>query len=512
MLSEQGEAGQVSMILPGPPLAADVSVDRRDCVTVMESMRLAWFSPLPPDRSGIATCCAELLPLLARNHEIEAFVDDGRGREVLDRTCPIPGVALRGAHDFPWRHATAPFDLAVYQLGNELCHDYIWPYVVHYPGLVVLHDGQLHHARSAGLIRCGRLDDYRAEYAYSHPDAPPALHEVVIAGMGDAVPSLYFEHPLVRVPVEAARLVAVHNQLLADELTERIDGALVAAIRQGVNDLTAGLPGTSGRLRTQIGIPSDAVVFAAFGRATPEKRLVAVLTALAQMRAAGGAGENAWLLCVGATTTYFDVRALAARLGVEDRLVVTGYVPDEELGRYLALADVGICLRWPTGRETSASWLRCLAAGKPTFISGLAHLTSVPVIDPRTMDTLPVGDVAEEDRDPIGMIVELTDEVQMLRLGMRRLAEGAALRARLGAAARRYWTRHATVELMAQDYEALLRRARNTEPRPHTQWPEHLLADGTGRARAIIGHMGAAADWLVPGLTSVDHLGPGHAG
>jgi hypothetical protein len=25
-------------------------------------MRIAWFSPLPPNRSGIAAYCAELLP------------------------------------------------------------------------------------------------------------------------------------------------------------------------------------------------------------------------------------------------------------------------------------------------------------------------------------------------------------------------------------------------------------------------------------------------------------------
>ena len=37
--------------------------------------RLAWFTPLPPVRSGIATYNAELLPLLANTYEIDVFVE-----------------------------------------------------------------------------------------------------------------------------------------------------------------------------------------------------------------------------------------------------------------------------------------------------------------------------------------------------------------------------------------------------------------------------------------------------
>ncbi|MCX6538670.1 MAG: glycosyltransferase family 4 protein [Acidobacteria bacterium] len=458
-------------------------------------MRVAWFSPLPPDRSGIAAYCAELLPQLASRHEIEAFVDDGDGRPGAARVEPIAGVRVRGAHDFPWRYTTQGFDVCVYQLGNELCHDYIWPYMVRYPGLVVIHDGQLHHARAAGLIGRGRLNEYRAEFSYCHPRAPRALHEVVISGLGDAVRSLYYDHPMVRIPVEAGRVVAVHNRLLAEELSEVVAGAKVIPIRQGVRDLTTGETGHSEALRAMLGIPEQAVVFVAFGRATPEKRLSAVVKALGQIKVSGLVPEP-WLLCVGGTADYYDVRRDAASSHVADRVVVTGYVPDGELGRYLALADACLCLRWPTGRETSASWLRCLAAGKPTVISELAHLTEVPVIDPRSMATLAVGDRPPADREPIALIVELTDEVQMLKLAIRRLAESRQLREQLGSAARRYWSRHATIEIMAQDYEALLERTRTSEPNPHPRWPAHLVVDGTKQARAIASHMGVKLDWL----------------
>jgi len=87
--------------------------------------RLAWFSPLPPVRSGISAYSAELLPLLAAHHQIDVFVD-----------VPWPGsagppqplgdqgsVSIRSAHDFVWMARKAPYDLIIYQLGNAACHD-----------------------------------------------------------------------------------------------------------------------------------------------------------------------------------------------------------------------------------------------------------------------------------------------------------------------------------------------------------------------------------------------------
>jgi glycosyltransferase involved in cell wall biosynthesis len=458
-------------------------------------MRIAWFSPLPPDRSGIAAYSAELLPMLSARHQIEAFVDDGEGEPGLRAAHTIPGITIRGAFDFAWRHATAPFDVCVYQIGNQLCHNYMWPYLVRYPGLVVIHDGQLHHARAAGLIKRRRFEEYRAEFAYCHPSAPPALHELVISGMGEAVASMYFDHPMVRIPVEAARVTAVHNSVLAEELSASVPDSTVVAIRQGVHDVSDAAGGRQMSLRHSWGIPDDAVVFVAFGRATPEKRLGAAVKAMGQIRASG-LEPQPWLICVGDRPDYYDVRQDAATAGVEDHVVVTGYVDGEGLGRYLALADACVCLRWPTGRETSAAWLRCVAAGKPTIVSDLSHLTDVPMLDPRTLATLAPVDRSPEDREPIGFIVELTDEVQMIRLAMRHLVTSARLRGDLGRAARRYWSRHATVELMAGDYEALLERTRGEPSRPHPDWPVHLTQNGTALGRQIAQHMGVEFGWM----------------
>ena len=109
-------------------------------------MRLAWFSPMPPvGRASRAAAPISSRPSRPRVRD-RCLVTDEQS----------PG---RSAHDFLWRRHRAPYDLTVYQLGNSSHHDYQWPYLFRFPGLVVLHDAHLHHARAAAC--CGRgADDY----------------------------------------------------------------------------------------------------------------------------------------------------------------------------------------------------------------------------------------------------------------------------------------------------------------------------------------------------------------
>lgn len=448
-------------------------------------MRVAWFSPLPPGRSGIATYSAELLPRLAARHEIHAFVDEGHGGR-SPRTVAVSGVTVFGAHDFPWRHATQPYDVVVFQLGNDVCHHYMWPYMVRYPGLVVLHDGQVHQARAKGLIGDLRADDYRAEFEYCHPDAVRGIADLTVSGLGA---SLYYLWPMLRVPVEAARVLAVHNAWLEREIAGLYPASTVIRVRPGVVDPSADARASRAEVLARHGVPPDSIVVGSFGRVTPEKGLSDALMALAQL---ADAVPLLRLLVVGGADGNHDVMAEARQRGVEDRVAVTGYVEDDRLAEYLAAVDICLNLRWPTARETSAAWLRCLAAGKPTIVTDLAHTTDVPSLDLRSNTvrcTTPGVTV------PVCVAVELLEEVYMLRISLRRLAEDAALRTRLSAAARRYWAAEAGLDVMVRDYDTALAQTAAAPDPNRAGWPAHLLADGTRQARAISTRFGISLDW-----------------
>jgi glycosyltransferase involved in cell wall biosynthesis len=459
-------------------------------------VRIAWFSPLPPTLSGIAAYSAEVLPLLrSRRLEIDTFSEGN-------------------AHDFVWRHRRQSYDLTVFHLGNAACHDYMWGYLFRYPGVVVLHDAQLHQARALALTRRWqpRRDDYLAEFRANHPEAPEDLGELVtIGGMGGTL----FQHwPHIRLVVESARMIVVHNQRLAADLRETYPSANIHAIQMGVADPLARSdvrsPQTSsGRpahlrpefassaeasaeaedpppqrsVRARHGIPQNAIVLAAFGGITPEKRVPEILrasSAIARHR------SDLHVMVVGNPAAHYDVMADARAWRMADRVHVTGFVPDDQLADYLLAADICACLRWPTNRETSASWLRCLAAARTTLITDLAQLGDVPTLDPRGWRPRSVD---SQTHEPVAISIDLLDEDHSLQLAFERLCSDSHLRSQLGRAARKWWQAHHRLEPMSDAYIRLLTAAVTT-PAPRTPLPAHLTDDGSARAAALFDELG----------------------
>lgn len=431
-------------------------------------MRIAWFSPLPPTPSGIAAYSAELLPLLAvRGHEVDTFT-------------------VKTAPDYVWKRRRAPYDVTVYQLGNASWHDYMWAYLFRYPGLVVLHDAQLHQARALALTRrwVPRPDDYIEEFRANHPEAPIDVTNLVIAGLGG---SLYQLWPMIRLVVERARLTVVHSQMLKADLEQRYPVARFEHVAMGVRDPLENAMDDSRQqsIRERHRIPLDATIVAAFGGVTPEKRIDVLLRAVGSL---ADRHPKLHVMLVGQAADHFDVRREAERWRIADRVHLTDYVADEDLAAYLLAADFCACMRWPSNGETSASWLRCLAAGRATIVTDLAHLGDVPMLDPRgwrRIDTF----TPDPTRVPIAVSVELIDEVHSLELALDRLATDAPFRDALGSAARTWWQQHHQLNAMAAAYERVLVDAAGRSPHKGPL-PSHLMDNGWRQAKWIGTEMG----------------------
>jgi glycosyltransferase involved in cell wall biosynthesis len=439
-------------------------------------MRLAWFSPVPPVPSGIAVCTADLVQGLAADHEIDLYVDEPVAASArLDAPRPV-----RSAHDFVWRHQRAPYDLTVYQLGNSSHHDYSWPYLFRYPGLVVLHDAHLHHARAAALLRTKRAADYRAEFIACHPEAGIDQAELAVAGFDS---HLYYAWPMTKLVVDASRLTVTHAPLVASALAAGSPSAHVDVVRLAHGTPCPDDDRRAARLRVNRarGLPPDALLLGVFGGLTPDKRLPQILDAFASLLPYA---PHARLLLAGAPARHYDVAADVRARGLDRHVVLTGYLETTaELTDCVAACDISINMRWPTAREISGPWLRALAAGLPTITVDLAHTIDVPSLDPRTWR--PHGAQAGE---PVTVAIDILDEDHSLRLALRRLAADEPLRRRLGQAARAYWAREHSPARMLDDYRRAIARAAAT-PDPGPALPPHLVARGDRRLDAVLGEM-----------------------
>jgi hypothetical protein len=430
-------------------------------------MRLAWFSPLPPARSGVAAYSAELVPLLKREFALDCFPESR-------------------AHDFVWQHRRRPYDLTVYQLGNAPFHDYMWPYLASHPGLVVLHDACLHHARARQLLSQKRFDDYRQELWFDRPEAPRDFVEYAIEGLGG---SIYYFWSMLRVVMQTARLVSVHNARVAGDLRASFPETPVRSIVLGKAPVET-TEAMRRNIRTRLALPDETVVFAVFGKATAEKRIRPIVRAFSSIVRDG---IDARLLCVGDTAECPWLGAELRELALDDRVHVTGYIADEAIGEYLAAADVCLCLRWPTARETSAAWLHCLAAARATVITDLAHLADIPTVDLRNWPVhAPGADHVSFYQEPVAARVDLLDEDHALRSAMRTLATEVALRDTLARAGHAYWSAHHTMEATAANYLGLVSEAAARPAPVPGSLPRHFTDDYTEPTRQIAERFGVS--------------------
>ncbi len=99
-----------------------------------QRLRLAYLSPLPPERSGISDYSAELLPELCRYYDIDVVVDQETISDqwILDH-CGIIDVQT-------FRDNSTDYDRVLYHFGNSQFHSYMFGLLLEVPGVVVLHD------------------------------------------------------------------------------------------------------------------------------------------------------------------------------------------------------------------------------------------------------------------------------------------------------------------------------------------------------------------------------------
>lgn len=465
--------------------------------------RLALLTPWPPQPSGIATCAADLVPALAAaGHAIDVLVDEAL--VAVDRGPdgpPAPGhVRVLGAHELVWRMARGHYDLPVYQIGNSWAHGFIWPYLFRYPGLTVMHDARLHHARATTLLSRGRADDYRAEFRYNHPRVNPDAAELAVAGF-DGV--YYYHWPMRRAVIEASRIVASHSRSMVTRLARKFPHRAVEyiALGHGRDRSAAELADARRRFRAAHNIHEDAVLLGIMGSLAPERRIAQVVRAFAAARTWA---PDAQLLLCGRRAPLLPLDDILRSFGVRTCTHVVSDLPDDQFDDAVASLDVGLNLRWPTAREMSGPWLRMLAAGLPTVVLDAVQHNDVTMLDPRTWrcpEPLRTLDPRPE-ADAVAVAIDVLDEDHSLRLALRRLISDAPFRQTVGDNARRYWRHTHTLTHMVTDYERVIALAQSAAP-PATPLPPHLQPDVWAHTRHVLWD-GAVDPWRHGPITPMD--------
>lgn len=369
-------------------------------------MRVAYYSPLPPERTGVADYSALLLPALRQRLDVVVV----RRRRVVR---PPRGV-----------------DVALYHVGNNPdAHAWIVDALRRRPGVVVLHDFVLHHLVAGMTI--GRRD------GHGYLDAMEREHGVVgrllAHGVLDKrIPPLWesrpADFPLAWFVLEHATGLIVHSRTVRD------------------------LARSAGYERPIWVVPHPAwpvppvepervaagPVAGCIGVVNASKRVPELLAAFARVRARV---PGATLLLVGPTSPGFDLERRLQRHGLGgEGLVREGWVDEDRLWRLLAGVDVSVNLRHPTMGETSGSAIRSLSLGKPLVVSDVGWFSELP--------------------DAVALKVPVDEhEVDVLAAALELLLTSAEVRAAMGRDAAELARREHELGRVAELYAAALEEA-----------------------------------------------------
>jgi glycosyltransferase involved in cell wall biosynthesis len=361
-------------------------------------VRVAYYSPLPPERSGIADYSALLLPALGRLVEL-ALVRRGRTRPVAA-------------------------DVALYHVGNDpAAHGWIVDALRRRPGVVVLHDFVLHHL-VAGLT-IGRKDGHGYLAAMERDAGIPGrllAHGVLDGRVSPPWETRPDEFPLTGEVLANATGLIVHSHYVEQCVLEAGYHGPVWRIEHPAWPPAAVEP-------AQIeGRP----LFGCFGHLNASKRIPQLVAAFAAVRKRH---PNAKLLLVGPASPGFDADRLAAE-GVER----IGYVEEDELWSLMAACDACISLRSPTMGETSGSAIRALSLGRPLVVSDLGWFSELP--------------------DDVALKVPVDeDEIPSLATALELLASSEPTQLAMSDAARAYVQREHDLGRVAENYAAALEEA-----------------------------------------------------
>ncbi|MDP9295299.1 MAG: hypothetical protein M3O88_01215, partial [Actinomycetota bacterium] len=309
---------------------------------------MAYLSPMPPAKTGIATYSRSVLAGLRRT-----------------------GFASRVEIDVLWppkrkHEATLPwYDIGIYHLGNNVeFHRDIYRHCIQTPGLVVLHDLALDDF-VRGMLAAGDPLGYSA-----HREALQLKGRL---SSRDAISSEPLRIPWCAQAVRSSRGVIVHSEFGRRYLEEFGCKTPVFVVPHPPVESEAALRrarAASARYRDQL--PRNAVVIGVFGDLNAAKGIEAIL------EAAGKIETPVHVMLVGRRIEGYDIDAVVERSGRSSITTLATDVEDEEFLARMVAADVVVDLRYPHRGEVSGSLARALQAGRAAVVSATGTYLDLP--------------------------------------------------------------------------------------------------------------------------------------
>lgn len=330
--------------------------------------KMAYVSPIPSAKSGIADYSAELLVTLTEYYDIDV---------ISAQSEPVPDHAFQTKCNIQsvdyFLSNSEQYDRVMYHFGNSSYHQHMFSLLEKVPGVVVLHDFFL------SGIQSYRESHYREENVWSQELLKSHGYQALKDKFTYTESSeTIWKYPTNLTVLQQAKGVIVHSEHPLD-LVKYWYGAQTSNIFNVIPLLrTAPDKFDKSETKKQLGFKETDLLVCTFGILGESKLNHELLDAWLNSDLAGN--SSAHLVFVGNADDSVYCQELRKKIQASpfrNNIKITGWTSDKSYKQYLQATDIGVQLRNRSRGETSAAVLDCMNYGIATIVNAHGSMASI---------------------------------------------------------------------------------------------------------------------------------------
>jgi len=328
--------------------------------------KLAYFSPLPPARSGIAGYSAELLKELINYYDIDVIIcdDEEVNDEYIKANC-----AIKSINWFKCNHNK--YERVLYHFGNSSYHWHMFGLLNDYPGIIVLHDYYLsgivahmdlhmRHTNNGWEKELFKSGGWNAVYErFNAKDTADVIYKYPcnLSILQNCLGVISHSH--------YAKNLAVNNY----QYLNNINWDVIPLLRMPAinNDKRSS--------RLHLGIDENAIIICSFGFMGPTKLNEELIKAW--LDSPMSKDDRCFLVFAGEKPEGIYEQLIQKLRNRSKKIIITGWLSNNDYKHWLSAADIGVQLRTKSRGESSAAVLDCMNYGLALIINANGSMSEI---------------------------------------------------------------------------------------------------------------------------------------
>lgn len=293
-------------------------------------LRVAWISTFPPVISGLSHY----------SQVIADYIDSTFEHIKIEKVSSLPRDDMKSVFDI----RAEDYNRLVYNIGNHPYNENAYAMCIRHPGIVILHDLNLHDLIFYMTYSKGDFRGY-VSYLLTERGMTPDMVRKMVSSRDR---HLFFNRfPMLSEILDSGSVIVVHSEAAKRFIKEAGGSSGTVVINHFVEK------------QERVSYSRIPVVIGVFGFMDSSKYINEVIKAFSE----SGLQGKVRLLFVG-TEVDTNLRSLASKYGVADFCEFVDTPSDNEFDRYIRSVQAGINLRRGNALETSGNMLKLMAAGK----------------------------------------------------------------------------------------------------------------------------------------------------